>query len=420
MGRTASPEPASGAAAGAPLGRSTPLRLGSVAGGEEAKVRCVALVVAAGQGIRAGGEVPKQYRPLGGRPVLRHSLVTFTRHPRIDAVRVVVAQGHGPLYAQAARGLDLREPVVGGPSRQASVRLGLESLAGDPPDLVLIHDGARPFASARLIDRVLAALERHPAVLPALPVVDSLRRTRGERVLEDVDRADLVRVQTPQGFAFGAILDAHRRAPAGFADDGAVADWAGLPVVHVPGEEGNVKLTLPEDLVAAELRLARAALRRTGQGIDVHRLVPGRRLVLGGVEIPSELGLEGHSDADVVLHALTDALLGTIGAGDIGSHFPPTDARWRDAPSSLFVRHALGLLAERGGLVEHVDVTILAERPRIAPHRAAMRAKLAELLGLAEEAVSIKATTTEGLGFTGRGEGILASVLATCRLEAIP
>jgi 2-C-methyl-D-erythritol 4-phosphate cytidylyltransferase/2-C-methyl-D-erythritol 2,4-cyclodiphosphate synthase len=266
---------------------------------------------------------------------------------------------------------------------------------------------------------VLAALDRHPAVLPALPVVDSLRRTRGERVLEDVDRADLVRVQTPQGFAFGAILDAHRRAPAaGFGDDGAVADWAGLPVVHVPGEEGNVKLTLPEDLEAAEGRLAAAAVRRTGQGIDVHRLVPGRRLVLGGLEIPSELGLDGHSDADVVLHALTDALLGTIGAGDIGSHFPPTDPRWRDADSSLFVRHALALLAERGGRVEHVDVTILAERPRIAPHRAAMRARLAELLGLGEEAVSVKATTTEGLGFTGRGEGILASVLATCRLEA--
>mgnify|MGYP005840973591 CR=1 FL=1 len=382
-------------------------------------MRCVALVVAAGQGIRAGGEIPKQYRSLGGRPVLRHSLVTLARHPRVDAVRVVVAQGHGPLYAQAAQGLDLLEPVAGGPSRQASVRLGLESLAGDPPDLVLIHDAARPFASARLIDRVLAALARHPAVLPALPVVDSLRRTRGERVLEDVDRADLVRVQTPQGFAFGAILDAHRSAPPlGFGDDGAVAAWAGLPVVHVPGEEGNVKLTLPEDLEAAERRLARAALRRTGQGIDVHRLVPGRRLVLAGVEIPSELGLEGHSDADVVLHALTDALLGTIGAGDIGSHFPPTDPRWRDAPSSLFVRRALELLAERGASVEHVDVTILAERPRIAPHRAAMRAKLAELLRLAEEAVSVKATTTEGLGFTGRGEGILASVLATCRLQA--
>jgi 2-C-methyl-D-erythritol 4-phosphate cytidylyltransferase/2-C-methyl-D-erythritol 2,4-cyclodiphosphate synthase len=379
----------------------------------------VALVVAAGQGIRAGGEVPKQYRRLGGRPVLRHSLATFAGHPRIDAVRVVVAAGHGPLYARAARGLALLEPVEGGPSRQASVRLGLESLAADPPDLVLIHDGARPFASPALIDRVVAALDRHPAVLPALPVVDSLRRTRGERVLEDVDRADLVRVQTPQGFAFGAILDAHRRAPAaGFGDDGAVADWAGLPVVHVPGEEGNVKLTLPEDLEAAERRLAAAAVRRTGQGIDVHRLVPGRRLVLGGLEIPSELGLDGHSDADVVLHALTDALLGTIGAGDIGSHFPPTDPRWRDAESSLFVRHALALLAERGGRVEHVDVTILAERPRIAPHRAAMRARLAELLGLGEEAVSVKATTTEGLGFTGRGEGILASVLATCRLEA--
>lgn len=382
-------------------------------------MRCVALVVAAGQGIRMGGEVPKQYRPLGGRPVLRHSLEVLARHPAIEAVRVVIAEGHRPLYEAAAAGLPLLAPVTGGASRQDSVRLGLESFAADPPDLVLIHDAARPFLSSALVARVRAALDQHPAVLPAVPIVDSLRRTRGERILADVDRAGLVRIQTPQGFAFGAILDAHRRAPAGFGDDGAVADWAGLPVIHVPGEEENVKLTLPEDFASAERRLAASAVRRTGQGIDVHRLVPGRRLMLGGVEIASELGLDGHSDADVVLHALTDALLGTIGAGDIGSHFPPTDPRWRDAPSSLFVRRALELLAERGALVEHVDVTILAERPRIAPHRAAMRAKLAELLGLAEEAVSIKATTTEGLGFTGRGEGILASVLATCRLQAI-
>lgn len=379
-------------------------------------MRCVALVVAAGQGIRAGGDIPKQYRRLGGRPVLRHGLATLAGHPAIDAVRVVIGEGHGPLYAEASRGLGLLPPVTGGATRQGSVRAGLESLAADPPDLVLIHDAARPFVSASLIDRVVAALDRHPAVLPALPVVDSLRRTRGERVLEDVDRAGLVRVQTPQGFVFGAILDAHRRAPpTGFGDDGAVADWAGLPVVHVPGEEGNVKLTLAEDLALAEQRLAAAAARRTGQGIDVHRLVPGRRLVLAGVEIPFELGLAGHSDADVVLHALTDALLGTIGAGDIGTHFPPSDPRWHDADSAIFVRHALALVAERGGALEHADITILAERPRIAPHRPAMLDRLAALLGLAADAIGLKATTTEGLGFTGRGEGIMATALVTCR-----
>lgn len=380
-------------------------------------MRCVALIVAAGQGIRAGGEIPKQYRPLGGRSVLRHSLELFARHPRIDAVRVVIAEGHGALYAEAARGLDLLPPVVGGATRQASVRAGLESLSADAPDLVLIHDAARPFLGSALVDRVLAALEHHPAVLPALPVVDSLRRTRGERVLEDVEREGLVRVQTPQGFVFGAVLDAHRRAPPlGFGDDGAVAAWAGLPVVHVPGEEDNVKLTLPEDFANAERRLLAAAPRRTGQGIDLHRLVPGRRLVLAGVEIPFALGLEGHSDADVVLHALTDAILGVIGADDIGSHFPPSDPRWKDADSALFVRHALELLVAAGGVLEHVDVTILAERPRIGPHRAAMRASLCRLLGLEPGAIGLKAGSCEGLGAIGRGEGIAASVLVTCRL----
>ncbi len=383
-------------------------------------MRCVALVVAAGQGIRAGGEIPKQYRPLGGRPVLRHSLELFARHPAVEGVRVVIAEGHGPLYEQAARGLALLPPVTGGATRQASVKAGLESLAGDPPDFVLIHDAARPFLSAALIDRVCAALDRHPAVLPALPVVDSLRRTRGERVLDDVDRDGIVRVQTPQGFHFGAILDAHRHAPpAGFGDDGAVAAWAGLPVFQVPGEEDNVKLTLPEDFTAAERRLIAAAPRRTGQGIDLHRLVPGRRLVLAGVEIPCEEGLEGHSDADVVLHALTDAILGVIGADDIGTHFPNSDPRWKDADSTVFLRHALALLAARGGVLEHADVTILAERPRLAPHRAAMRASLARLLDLSEAAIGLKAGTCEGLGAIGRGEGIAAFALVTCRLRSV-
>ncbi|MCS7268204.1 MAG: bifunctional 2-C-methyl-D-erythritol 4-phosphate cytidylyltransferase/2-C-methyl-D-erythritol 2,4-cyclodiphosphate synthase [Geminicoccaceae bacterium] len=384
-------------------------------------MNCVALVVAAGAGIRAGGEIPKQYRPLGGRPVLRHSAELFCRHPAIDAVAVVIAPEHRPLYEEAVAGLPLLPPIVGGPTRQASVRAGLEALAYRAPDLVLVHDAARPFCSRALVDRVLRALERHPAVLPALPVVDSLRRTRGERVLEDVERTDLVRVQTPQGFIFGAILDAHRRAPPlGFPDDGAVAAWAGLPVIHVPGEEDNVKLTLPEDFTLAERRLVAAAVRRTAQGIDVHRLVPGRRLVLGGIEIPFALGLEGHSDADVVLHALTDAILGLVGAGDIGEHFPPRDPRWRDADSSLFLRRALELLSGAGGVLEHVDVTILAERPKLAPHRAAMRERLAALLGLGAGAVSVKATTTEGLGFVGRGEGIMATALATARFAHAP
>ncbi len=382
-------------------------------------MRCVALVVAGGRGIRAGGEIPKQYRALGGRPVLRHAVETLAAHPGVDAVRVVVGEGHERLYAEAVRGLELLPPVPGGPTRQASVRAGLESLVALRPERVLIHDAARPFVTRALIDRVLVALDHHPAVLPALPVVDSLRRTRGERVLDDVERADLVRVQTPQGFLFGAILDAHRHAPPlGFPDDGAVAAWVGLPVVHVPGEEDNVKLTLPDDLVRAERRLVAAAPRRTGQGIDLHRLVPGRRLVLAGVEIDSELGLEGHSDADVVLHALTDALLGVIGGEDIGHHFPPSDPRWRDAPSAIFVRRALELSAAAGWVCEHVDVTVLAERPRLAPHRSAMRRSLAELLALPDDAIGLKFTTCEGLGALGRGDGIAALVVTTCRARS--
>ncbi len=384
-------------------------------------MHCVALIVAAGAGVRAGGEIPKQYRRVGGQPVLRLALEPFCRHPKVDGVAVVIAPEHRPLYEEATRGLTLLPGVAGGATRQASVRAGLEALAPLAPRLVLIHDAARPFVSTALIDRVLRALEHHPAVIPALPVVDSLRRIQGERVVEDVERADLVRVQTPQGFVFNAILDAHRHAPPiGFPDDGAVAAWVGLPVVHVPGEEDNMKLTLPEDFALAERRLIAAAVRRTAQGIDVHRFAPGRRLVLAGIEIPSELGLEGHSDADVVLHAVTDAVLGLVGEGDIGEHFPPSEARWRDADSRLFVRHALALLSARDGVLEHLDVTILAEQPKLAPHRAAMRASLAELTDLPLSAVSIKATTTEGLGFIGRGEGIAALALATARFARTP
>jgi 2-C-methyl-D-erythritol 4-phosphate cytidylyltransferase/2-C-methyl-D-erythritol 2,4-cyclodiphosphate synthase len=374
----------------------------------------IALIVAAGSGQRLGG-LPKQYRRLGGRPLLRHAAEAFLRHPRIAAVRGAIDPGHRTLYDEATAGLALLEPVAGAELRQATVRLGLESLVALAPETVLIHDAARPLVSAVLIERVAAALDGADAVLPALPVVDTLKRVSGGVLTGEVARDGVVRAQTPQGFRFAPILTAHRaEAGRAFTDDTAVAAAAGLAVVTVKGEEANLKITLPEDLDEAERRLRPPAPRwRTATGFDVHRLVAGRRLVLCGLDIPFELGLDGHSDADVALHALTDALLGTIAAGDIGQHFPPSDPRWKDAASDRFLAHAQGLVEAAGGRIELVDLTILCERPKIGPHRAAMQGRVAAILGLRPDQVSIKATTTERLGFTGRGEGIAAQAAAT-------
>jgi 2-C-methyl-D-erythritol 4-phosphate cytidylyltransferase/2-C-methyl-D-erythritol 2,4-cyclodiphosphate synthase len=383
-------------------------------------MRTVALIVAAGRGERLGAGLPKQYRHLAGRTVLRHAVEAFARHPRIDGgVRVAIGAGDAAAYAAATAGLDLLPPVQGGGSRQETVRLGLESLAELAPERVLIHDAARPLASAALIERVCAALDRHAAVLPALPVVDSLRRVEGSAVTGEAAREGLVLAQTPQGFRYRSILEAHRAAAGrdGFTDDTAVAAAAGMEVAWVEGERGNMKLTLPGDLEAAERQLAERVRWRTGLGFDVHAFAPDRPLVLCGVRIPHELGLAGHSDADVVLHAVTDAVLGTIGAGDIGGHFPPSDERWRDADSALFLRHAVGLLTECGGQVENVDLVIVCERPKIGPHRVAMTERLAALLGVGPDQVGIKATTSEGLGFTGRGEGIAAQAVVSVAMR---
>ncbi len=380
---------------------------------------CVALIVASGRGQRFGAGRPKQYQPLAGQSVLRHGLERFCRHPRVGGVRAVIHPEDRELYDLAARGLDLLPPVEGGPTRQDSVRLGLESLAATPPEVVLIHDGVRPLVDGALIDRVLDALVRHPAVLPALPVTDTLKRVDAGLVLGTVERAGLYRAQTPQGFAYQPILAAHRAAAgAGLTDDVAVAEAAGLRVATVAGDEANLKITETADLARAERLLAGRLQPRTGLGFDVHRLGPGDGLVLMGVRLPGPLRLIGHSDADVGLHAVTDALLGTLGAGDIGSHFPPTDPRWAGADSALFLDHARGLVEAAGGRIEHVDATLICERPRIGPHRAAMVLRLAGLLGLGPGRVSIKATTTEGLGFAGRGEGIAAQAIATVSLPA--
>jgi 2-C-methyl-D-erythritol 4-phosphate cytidylyltransferase / 2-C-methyl-D-erythritol 2,4-cyclodiphosphate synthase len=380
---------------------------------------CVSLVVASGRGERFGGDVPKQYRRLAGQAVLRHCLQRFAAHPRIDAVRAVIHPDDRALYDEAAQGLALLEPAHGGATRQDSVRLGLASLEADPPELVLIHDGVRALPDAALIDRVLDGLQAHAAVLPALPVTDTLKRVEAHAVAGTVERTGLYRAQTPQGFRYRAILDAHRAfAGQSMTDDCALAEAAGLGVAVVAGAERNLKITEPGDLARAEQILAAGLRPRTGMGFDVHRLAPGEGMVLMGVRLPGPWRLIGHSDADVGLHALTDALLGALCAGDIGSHFPPSEARWAGADSALFLRHARDLVAAAGGMIEHVDATLICERPKIGPHRQAMVARVAELLQIAPARVSIKATTTEQLGFAGRGEGIAAQAVATVCLPA--
>jgi 2-C-methyl-D-erythritol 4-phosphate cytidylyltransferase/2-C-methyl-D-erythritol 2,4-cyclodiphosphate synthase len=377
-------------------------------------MQTVALIVAAGKGERFGTSVPKQYACLGGIPILTRSIRAFVEHPRIGAVRVVISADDCERYQAVTRDMSLLEPVVGGATRQETVRQGLESLAALAPEQVLIHDAARPLVSAGVIDRVIDALDRFPAALPVIPVVDTLKRLADAEVVGEVDRRGLGRAQTPQGFRYEAILDAHRTVGGtGYTDDTAIAAAVGLAVAWVVGEERNLKLTVPEDHMMAERLLGSAPRWRTGLGFDVHAFAPDRPLVLCGVRIPHELGLAGHSDADAAFHAVTDAILGTIAAGDIGSHFPPGDDRWRDADSAVFLRHAVDLLAAKGGRIENVDLVIVCERPKIGPFREAMARRAAEVLGIPADRIGIKATTSERMGFTGRGEGIAAQAVVS-------
>jgi 2-C-methyl-D-erythritol 4-phosphate cytidylyltransferase/2-C-methyl-D-erythritol 2,4-cyclodiphosphate synthase len=377
-----------------------------------------ALVVAAGRGSRFGGNLPKQYFPLGGVNVLRHAVARLVEHPLITNVLVVIRPEDKTLFDNTFGGLNVLPPVAGGATRQDSVRLGLEALAAYRPDLVLIHDGARPFPDPQLVDRVINGLGQAPAAIPCLPLRDTIKRAEDGKIRETIDRSTLWRAQTPQGFYFDAILAAHRGAIGrNLPDDAAVAEAAGLVPLMVEGSEENLKVTTPEDLAAAERLIAsRLGDIRVGQGFDVHPFAPGDHLWICGVKIPHGMALAGHSDADVGLHALTDAVLGAIGAGDIGVHFPPSDPRWRGAASDQFLRHAAELARARGGTVAAVDVTIICERPKISPHRAAMIERIAAILGIAPDRVSVKATTTEKLGFTGRAEGIAAQAVATIRL----
>ncbi len=378
-----------------------------------------ALIVAAGRGRRFGSETPKQYLPVGGRALVYHAAAAFARHPRVRGTRVVIGADDRALYDRALAGLDLLDPVAGGASRQDSVRRGLESLEPLAPEKVLVHDAARPAVDAGVIDRVLDALDHAPGAIPALPVADSLKRVEDGRVAAAVPREGLWRAQTPQGFRFAEILAAHRWfAGESLTDDAAVAEAAGLAVAVVEGSAANLKVTGPEDRARVERLMGLGRETRVGHGFDVHAFGPGDRVTLCGVEIPHERGLVGVSDADVGLHALVDAVLGALGAGDIGSHFPPSDPAYRDADSRIFAAAARDLVDKAGGEIRHLDVTLVCERPRIGPHRAAMIARVADAFAIPPARVSVKATTTEGLGFTGRGDGIAAFAVATLGLPA--
>lgn len=381
--------------------------------------KCAVLIVAAGRGHRFGGELPKQYRTVGGRMILSRVLGIFCAHPAVTSVRAVIHPDDSALYRCAADGLPVEDPVFGGPTRQDSVRNGLESLKAENPDIVLIHDGARPFVDFGVINRAIDVALTGKGAIPALPVTDTVKTVKdvnGEKVVDaTIDRSALWRVQTPQAFPYAQIAAAHDACKdMELTDDAAVAERAGMTVVLTRGSEDNFKITTAADLERAEMILnGKGADIRTATGFDVHRFCAGDHCRLCGVDVPHDSGLEGHSDADVGLHALTDALLGAIGSGDIGLHFPPSDMKWKGADSTIFLKHALSLVKGMGGTVKSVDVTFICERPKIGAYRLAMTEKLAELLGISSSKISIKATTTERLGFTGRKEGIAAQACAT-------
>ena len=392
--------------------------------------KIAAVVVAAGRGVRAGGTLPKQFQPLGGRMLLCRTIEALASHPAVDRVLTVISAGSEALYRECLGQVDgahhgkLLPSVPGGATRQQSVLAGLEALAAEAPDVVLIHDAARPFIDGALIARAIAAAIRHGAAVPGVALSDTVKIVDPEgRVESTPTRSALRAVQTPQAFAYPPILDAYRAAAGqgldAFTDDGALAEWAGLATYVFEGDPRNRKITGAGDLAEAERALGGDAMTyvtRVGTGFDVHAYTAGDHVWLGGVKLPADRGVLAHSDGDVVLHALTDALLGAISDGDIGVHFPPSDPRWRGASSDQFLADAATRVRSRGGLIDHLDITVLAEQPRIGPHRDAIRRRIAEVAGVPVSAVSIKATTTETLGFVGRGEGLAAQASATIRL----
>ncbi|HUB15555.1 MAG TPA: bifunctional 2-C-methyl-D-erythritol 4-phosphate cytidylyltransferase/2-C-methyl-D-erythritol 2,4-cyclodiphosphate synthase [Acetobacteraceae bacterium] len=374
-------------------------------------MRIAAILVAAGSGSRFGAEMPKQFLVLAGKPVIRHAAEALAAHaPLLQPV------GETAPIAAALAGIEHLPVVPGGAVRQDSVRAGLEALVPHAPDIVLVHDAARPLIPAGTVPALLAALESAPGAIPALPVADTLKRAVDGRISATVSRDGLFRAQTPQAFRFHALLEAHHAGIQGATDDASLLEAAGAAVAIVPGAEDNIKLTYPEDLVRLERAMITPLIPRVGTGFDVHVLTVGRPLMLCGVAVPHDKGLAGHSDADVGIHALCDAIYGALAEGDIGRHFPPSEAAWKDADSARFLAHAAARIAARGGVLANADVTLICERPKIAPHAEAMRARLADLLGVDAGRISVKATTTEKLGFTGRGEGIAAQAVATVLL----
>ncbi|MDB5629022.1 MAG: ispDF [Tardiphaga sp.] len=384
--------------------------------------KTAALIVAAGRGLRAGAGGPKQYRMIAGRSVIARALQPFCDHESVHAVQPVVNPDDAAMFARAVAGLACNQAVNGGATRQASVLAGLEALVAQRPDIVLIHDAARPFVTSAVIDRAIAAAGITGAAIPTALVTDTIKQVDADgAVIATPDRAHLRIAQTPQAFNYDIILDAHRRAArdgrSDFTDDAALAEWAGLTVATFEGDPANMKLTTPEDFVREEARLA-AALGdvRTGTGYDVHAFGDGDHLMICGVRVPHTKGFLAHSDGDVGLHALVDAILGALADGDIGSHFPPSDDKWKGAASDAFLTYAVERVTARGGRIAHLDVTLICERPKIGPLRDAMRARVAEITGLSRSRVGVKATTSERLGFTGREEGIAALASATIRL----
>jgi 2-C-methyl-D-erythritol 4-phosphate cytidylyltransferase/2-C-methyl-D-erythritol 2,4-cyclodiphosphate synthase len=384
--------------------------------------RTAAILVAAGRGLRAGAGGPKQYREIGGQTVIFRAMEALSRHPDVFAVQPVVNPDDIAVFNEAVAGLRHQPPTNGGATRQASVHAGLEALAAEKPDIVLIHDAARPFVTPAVISRAIDAVGRTGAAVPAIPVTDTIKQVSDAGDVEATPvRARLRIAQTPQAFRFDVILDAHRRAAregrSDFTDDAALAEWAGLTVATFEGDPANMKLTTPEDFIREEARLA-AQLGdiRTGTGYDVHAFGEGDHLMLCGVRVPHTSGFLAHSDGDVGLHALVDAILGALADGDIGSHFPPSDPQWKGAASDKFLKYAVDRVTARGGRIANLEVTMICERPKIGPLRDTMRARIAEITGLNISRVAVKATTSERLGFTGREEGIAATASATIRL----
>jgi len=383
------------------------------------------IIVAAGAGLRVGGEIPKQYQQIGGKAVLRHTATAFQRHRDIDHVLVVIGEGHEKLYERAVSGMGMPTPVQGGNTRQGSVFNGLKAIAKLDPANVLIHDAARPFVNAETISAVIDELHTHSGCIPAVAVADTLKRGRDGIIVETVDRSELYGAQTPQAFRFTAIFQAHSDAAesgqSDFTDDASIAEWAGLNVAIIAGKPENNKITTSADLFEAETRLSAGNTKmlndiRVGHGYDVHAFEDGDHVILCGLKIPHTRKLKGHSDADVGLHTLTDAILGALCEGDIGKHFPPTEEQWKGAASDTFLKHAADLVADRHGIISHVDLTLICQSPKIRPHVDAMRENVAQIIGIDVNRVSVKATTTEWLGFTGREEGIAAAATATIRL----